>query len=214
MKNHRLIITFLWLVVGFVVALQKNNSGLGWPKLDYLPCLYWPAPPFPYIKCKKHVGQNASRALDAFRRNENNTEIEIVELYNLDDMTDDILQEITDIIANAASDRMINIQQITLPKVEKVPRNLQRFTNLQYFMFTNNGIKTLTAGSLAFSSNGLAEIQFYDNRNLEVIEPGAFQGNFNGTTIYLYRNNLKEFDERVFEPLLSDSTATIDVDQS
>ena len=43
-------------------------------------------------------------------------------------------------------------------------------------MFTNNGIKTLTAGSLAFSSNGLAEIQFYDNRNLEVIEPGAFQG--------------------------------------
>ena len=101
--------------MGFVVALQKNNSGLGWPKLDYLPCFYWPAPPLPYIKCKKHVGQNASRALDAFRRNENNTEIEIVELYNLDDMTDDILQEITDIIANAASDRMINIQQLNYP---------------------------------------------------------------------------------------------------
>ena len=39
-------------------------------------------------------------------------------------------------------------------------------------------------------------------------------GNFNGTNIHLSNNDLSDFDEAVFKPLMADSTARIEIETS
>jgi len=63
---------------------------------------------------------------------------------------------------------------------------------------------------MTFSSDNLRTV-YCSSGNLEVIEPGAFQGNFNETLIFLSFNRLTKFDEAVFKSLLHQSTAFIDI---
>ena len=155
---------------------SRIGQQLGWPQLNYYPCLYYGSD---YIKCSPIWAlplPDSRRILERFRQNENNTDFQIVSFYDLEDMTNEILTQIMDIITTHNADRMITIEQWTLPKVDRVPQKLWQFPNLQYFQFINTGIKTLPYGSMNFSSNSLQEIQCYSNSQLEVIEPGAFQG--------------------------------------
>lgn len=165
------------------LAADAPSPGIGhrlyWPELDYYPCLYYLPPPYFYVKCAPFFlgpKMEASAVLNAFRRNENRSDIELVDFFDLDDMTDSILAEIMDIIASAASDKVITIYEMSLHEVKKVPEDLRRFNNLQYFQFVDTGVEVFPSGSLTFSSNSLVEIFLFGNPYLEVIEPGAFRG--------------------------------------
>jgi len=175
---------------------------------DYSPCQYGRTSSYDNsIVCKSQL---ASEVLDAFRRNKDNAVIDNIYFQDIDDVTDEILEEILEVVIPSASNRVVEIMLLYLQNVTKVPRAIQQFTSLRTFGINFiEGLEILPSGSLTFSSNNLTELAFFGNPNLEVIEEGAFQGNFNDTNIVLMGNNLNKFDEAVFKPLLSDSTASI-----
>lgn len=139
--------------------------------LDYSPCSY-----------NKYNNQiyceyaAAAKVLDAFRRNRNNTNIDILRLERVDDMTDDILSEIVDIVAAAASGNVRTVSLWFLENVQKIPEAIGRFRKLQVFHVEYlKGLKVLPHGSMSFTSGSLDSI-VCAHTNLQVIEPGAFQG--------------------------------------
>lgn len=192
--------------------------------------------PLGYSPCRHDDGnsvdcayKSASEVLAAFHRNRNDADIERLFLRNITDMTDDILAEILDIVSTSASHKVHEIGLSVLPEVREVPESLMKFTNLEsLYLEAMDKFKILPFGSIALPTN-LTEIICVFNHNLKLIESGAFQGiymvrlnfadgkfklcnnlgNFDGTDINLSFNGLKKFDEAVFKPLLSDSTATI-----
>ena len=114
--------------------------------------------------------------LDAFRRNRNNSDIDILRLERVDDMNDDILADIIDIVAAAASENVRTISLWFLEHVEKIPEAISRFTKLQVFHIEYlYSIKVLPEGSMRFTSGSLDSI-VCAHTNLQMIEPGAFQG--------------------------------------
>jgi len=149
-------------------------------QLDYSPCYYNPS----YnndnggqIICD---GQVASEALDAFRRNKNNSNIDALYLWNMNNMTASILTEIMDIVAATASEKVWRIELENLQKVKKVPRALKQFNNLQHFHFKRiGGLRVLPAGSMAISSDNLFHLYCDNNPDLNMIKPDAFQGRTN-----------------------------------
>ena len=151
----------------------------------------------------------ASELLDVFHRNKNNSKVDALYLWRMDDITDDILGEILETVASSASHDVLEINLRFLPQVEKVPEALQLFNNIHWFNFNYmDGLKLLPTGSMVFSSNFVNEVNCCNNPNLEMIEPGAFQGTSVGIFV-LRENNLQKFDEAVFKPLLADSGASI-----
>jgi len=181
--------------------------------LDYSPCYYKPyyeSDNAGQIICD---GAIASDVLDAFRRNSNNSNIDVLYLWNMNDMTTHMLTKIVDIVAKSASQNVWRIEMENFQKVTKVPKSLRRFTNLQHLRFKRiGGMKVLPSGSITVSADFLGHIYCSDNPNLKVIKRGAFQGNFNGTNIHLSNNDLSDFDEAVFKPLMADSTARIEIE--
>ena len=154
--------------------------------LDYSPCYYGPFNEYSNaIYCHNQV---ASEVLAAFRRNENNSVIDSLYLENMDDMTDDVLDEILDIVATSASANVGVMFLLYLVKVERVPEAVRKFTHLPKFYFTSDdALKVLPSGSMVFGSDKLEHVFCLGNRNLKVIEPGAFQGNsihFHPSNIY------------------------------
>ena len=138
-------------------------------EIDYSPCKYHQQ----RIDC---VNANAPQVLDAFHRNENNTDIRSLYVQNVVDMTDDILEEMVNIIASAAYDNIQTISVDSLGLIERVPAIIQHLPDLQllYLMY-NEGMTILPAGSLNFSSNSLKTIDC-SFCNIGVVEIGAFHG--------------------------------------
>jgi len=204
MKSHQLLTSTLVLVLCFWVSTAQL--------LDYSPCYYTPSydnDNTGQIVCDS---QPASEVLDAFRRNKNNTKIDVLFLWSLDDMTTNKLAKIVDIVAASAGQSVWRIEIENLQRVKKMPQSLQKFTDLQHLNFKRiGGLETLPYGSVASSSDTLFHIYCDHNSNLKAISPGAFQGNFNTTTIHLSDNNLHHFEEAVFKPLMSDSAAKIEI---
>lgn len=178
--------------------------------IDYSPCTYGP-----FSKYKKNVvrcnGSATTQVFDAIRRNKDNSDIDALYLWNMDDLTDKMLDEILQIIASSASQNVVEINLRFLPKVKKAPGALQRFPNIHWFNFNfNDGLNKLPFGAVNFSSDSVNEINCYNNPNLEEIELGAFQGDFsNGIIFVLRENSLKRFDEAVFRPMLSNSSTSV-----
>ena len=115
--------------------------------------------------------------LDAFRRNKDNAVIDNIYFQDIDDVTDEILEEILEVVIPSASNRVVEVMLLYLQNVTKVPRAIQQFTSLRTFGINFiEGLEILPSGSLTFSSNNLTELAFFGNPNLEVIEEGAFQG--------------------------------------
>ena len=113
--------------------------------------------------------------MDAFRRNKNNSDVEQLEMVFVTDMSDSILEEILNIVAVSA-DKVRYISLDTAKQLEGIPKVVRTFTNLENFqIFFNDGIKILPEGSMTFSSDNLRTV-YCSSGNLEVIEPGAFQG--------------------------------------
>ena len=140
-------------------------------ELDYSPCSY-----------NKYNNQiyceysNALKVLNAFRRNRGNPDIDILRLERVANMTDDILAEIVDIVASAASENVRTISLWFLENVEKIPEAISQFRKLQVFHIEYlYGIKVLPEGSMKFTSDNLNSI-VCAHTNLQAIEPGAFQG--------------------------------------
>ena len=146
------------------------------PPLDYSPCDYGAYNGYASaISCYR---QEAPRVLEAFRRNAGNSDIDSLFLENMNDMTDDMLGEILDIVASSASENVGVMFLLYLPRVERAPAAVRKFNNLIKFYFTSDdGLKILPYGSMAFSSRHLDHVFCIGNVNLQVIEPGAFQGN-------------------------------------
>lgn len=177
--------------------------------IDYSPCTYGTSSRYHnVVRCDGNV---AAEVLDVFQRNKNNPNITALYLWSIDDLTDEILEEILEIVALSASRNVVEISLRFLPKVQKVPEAIQRFTSIHWFnLYSSDGIQILPSGSMVFSSNYVNEINICYNPNLEAIEPGAFQGDFSsGLIIVLRENNLKTFDGAVFNPLLSDSMVSV-----
>jgi len=151
--------------------------------------------------------------LKAFRCNSNDTNDSIKELNlgDLPDMTDSMLEEIFQIAAVTL--RNVDfIYLVNMPLVTKVPSTIGNFTKLQnIYVEWMDGIEILPAGSLSFSSNSLSEISVRHNNFLKIIEPQAFQGNFDDATIYLDRTLITTFDEAVFSQMLAESSVEINV---
>jgi len=172
-------------------------------QLDYSPCRHYDGSS---IDC---LGHNALEVVDAFRRNRDNPAIEVLYFQKMDDMTDDLLAEILAIVVDSASCNLREIGLMSLPQVAKVPELLVNFTSLEtLYLEAMDNLKILPSASVALPSS-LSDITIVFNHNLEVIEGQAFQGDLNGTDINLSFNNLRKFDEAIFKPILSDSTATI-----
>jgi len=198
MNALKLVTSTLVLVAYFSVTTAADP--------DFSPCTYGN---LSQVNC---ISLSAPKVLEAFRRNDKHKDIEQVYLLNIPDMTDDILGEIFDIVASTAADKVEIISLYGLHRVKKIPTAFRKFTKLAVLYFWEmHGIETLPAGSMTFSSNNLDSIKTIINPNLNTIEPGAFQGNFNGATILLNYNNFNKFDEAVFKPLLTESTVKIEI---
>jgi len=193
-----------------VLIMATSIEAVSWDQ-DYSPCKYDCDMDGNYtIDCEGRL--IASEVLAAFRRNQNNTNIDVLIFNNMDDdMTDDIFNEILEIVASAASHRVstINIKQI--PKLTKFPEAIRQFLNLNNVgLIMLHGIKRISHGSINFPIKSPTEFYFIYSENLSVIEPGAFQGFFNGSVMSLSLTNLNTFDEVVFKPLLSGSIVEIE----
>ena len=203
------------------MALISTSSA----ELDYSPCTYGGG----LIDC---VFKEPTEALAAFRRNENNTEIKQLYLNLMTDMTDDILGQILDIVASSASENLFHLELKDLAGVTKIPQAVQRFPNLQSLYIGHmDGIENVPCGYIV--STKLSSLALNYLSNLKVIEYGAFKGisieycillifptsfgflkfsgNFSNTTISILDSRLTKFDETVFKPLLTNSTATLDI---
>jgi len=192
------------LVLG--VAAGANSS-----TRDYSPCTYGPDGDYTHeIYCNN---KTAAEVVDAFRRNKNNPNIDAVLVSRMgDDMTAGILEEILEMVADSASHKVRLISLFSVPRMKTVPKAVQRFDHLRVLSLDlNDGLKVLRSGSFVFPSNSPPLMYSTRNPNLKAIQPGAFQGNFNGTFIGLWNNNIKKLDEAVFKPLLAGSTAEIDI---
>lgn len=173
-------------------------SGSG---LDYYPCnnegngenyiLHCPRVDLPKTK--------ASEILKAFRRNKGNADITSLFIYNVKDMTDEIMDEILDIVSPSIPKMwMLGLVRDQLTRIPPAVRN---FTSLTHFSASLRSDHTvLPAGSLVFSWKIDSIIIL--SGHLETIEPGAFQGDFSTTDISLDYNYLTSFDEDVFRPIL------------
>merc|ERR1712136_79260 len=205
--NHlkRLSLALLLVAFSSLAAAQRNN---------YLPCRIDQFQDFSGnrtgIYCSK---LKASKVLNAFRRNADdvNSSIREINFGDMPDMTDAMMEEIFKIASVTLSD-VDFIYIVNLAKVTKVPSAIRNFSKLQnIYIEWMDGIEILPAGSLTFSSQHLSEISVRHNNFLEVIEPGAFQGNFDEATIFLDRTLITTFDEAVFKPLLAESSVEINV---
>jgi len=173
---------------------------------DYSPCTYGN---LSQVNC---IGLNASDVLEAFRRNKNHADVKQLYLFYIPDITDDILGEVLDIVASTAADNVEIISLYGLDRVKNVPSALRKFTSLKVlYIWEMDGIETLAKGSMTLSSNNLSSIRYNINPHLDVIEPGAFQGNFDNTIIVLDHNNISKLKETVFKPLLTESTARVSI---
>jgi len=200
MNIVQLVAIFTLVLVVSVQSFSHSRQ-----PLDYSPCKHYDGNS---IDCADHT---AFHVLNAFRRNRDNGDLEMIYLREIADMTDDILAEILDIVSASASHSVREIGLSILPQVAKVPGSLKNFTNLQtLYLEGMDRFKTLPFASLTLPPS-LTEIVCVFNHNLESIESGAFQGNFDGTAINLSFNNLRKFDEATFKPLLSDSTLTMQI---
>jgi len=147
-------------------------SGSG---LDYYPCnnegngenyiLHCPRVDLPKTK--------ASEILKAFRRNKGNADISSLYIYNVKDMTDEIMDEILDIVSPSIPKMwMLGLVRDQLTRIPPAVRN---FTSLTHFSASLRSDHTvLPAGSLVFSWKIDSIIIL--SGHLETIEPGAFQG--------------------------------------
>jgi len=91
-----------------VLIMATSIEAVSWEQ-DYSPCKYDCDMDGNYtIDCEGRL--IASEVLAAFRRNQNNTNIDVLIFNNMDDdMTDDIFNEILEIVASAASHRVSTI---------------------------------------------------------------------------------------------------------
>ena len=164
-------------VVNWFVPVQISAAACtsNVKSFDYSPCQYGRTSSYDNsIVCKSQL---ASEVLDAFRRNKDNAVIDNIYFQDIDDVTDEILEEILEVVIPSASNRVVEIMLLYLQNVTKVPRAIQQFTSLRTFGINFiEGLEILPSGSLTFSSNNLTELAFFGNPNLEVIEEGAFQG--------------------------------------
>lgn len=78
------------------------------------------------------------------------------------------------------------------------------FVYLNTLDLSNNQIKTLPIGSLAFLSTVRAISVYLNTTGLHTIAPGAFQGNFKRSYIFLDGNSLGSLDRDIFQPILQD----------
>jgi len=197
----------LTLVVGMTTFASVVSN-------DYSPCTYGSGSSYDYaIDCTDVSG---SEMLNAFRRNKDNTNINGLHFSKInDDNIDDILAEIIEIVASTAGDRVHKLAFFRIPKLTKVPRAVRKLRYLNFVSFDQNeALKILTSGSLSVSARMAPNVYFTYNPDLYQIERGTFQGNLNGSFIGLWQNNLNRIDEAIFKPLLSGSTAEIDLSEN
>ena len=141
--------------------------------LDYSPCTNDGTDGEYIIRCAPPGHQYAADILAAFRRNRGNGDITSFYMYNIKDMTDDIMDEILDIMSPSIP--KLKILGMVRDQLTRVPPAVQNFTSLDYFSMSLRIDKTvLPAGSLTFSCK-LDSIVFLSG-HLVTIEPGAFQG--------------------------------------
>jgi len=148
-----------------------------------------------FLDCSR----DSARAIgDAMERNSANRNVSGVAIDLVDDITDDILNDIFTSLTSSA----LTLETAYLARMPytKIPANIQRFSALKYFQMEEGTIKILPSGSLTFSAK-LEMLHFFNNQ-IEVIEEGAFQGDFSDTDIGLSANSLTQFDEKVFRPIL------------
>jgi len=90
-------------------------------------------------------------------------------------MTDEILEEILEIVASSASGNISHLVLRDLPLVTKIPAAIRRLSNLKnLFVGYMNSIDTIPSGSIVSNPNSSLSFDFLGNLN--VIEPGAFLG--------------------------------------
>ena len=144
-------------------------------ELDYFPCnnegsggdyvIHCPRVDLPRTK--------AADILDAFRRNSGNGDITSLFIYNVKDMTDEIMEQILDIVSPSI-DKM-KILGMVRDQLTRVPAAVQNFTSLTHFsMSLRPDLTVLPAGSLVFPWK--IESIIFLSGHLVTIEPGAFQG--------------------------------------
>jgi len=162
--------------------------------IDYHPCSYTS-----YDRTVNCEGTVALQAVGAFHRNRNDSSLTRIRLAKMEDMTDELVAQIMDIVSVSAAESLVDITMSHLPLLTKIPEGLNKFKLTNFAFYYNDGIKTIQSNSIY--SSKLSTLYVYSNANLEVIEPGAFQGNFDFTEMEIWGNKLKQFDEAVFKPL-------------
>jgi len=80
-----------------------------------------------------------------------------------------------------------------------VPSIVGSFTNLTEFYMVGFNLTVLKSGSFGPSNPRTITIE---PCGLEIIEPGAFQGDFGDVTLKMHCYNVGTFDQSVFEPVL------------
>jgi len=178
-------ICWLHLKVSAVTHLSLAQSA-DFEIPDYSPCKFGPGTGVIFaVQCSDG---NPSEMLEAFRRNINNSYVYELWFAGVDDMSDDILEEIVDVVTSAASNNILQIILAGLPKVEKIPTAIRQFVNLRALDITQTGIKILPAGSMVLSQS-VTDVNCDWNPNLEVIEPGFLRGK----SLRRWRHNRCEF---------------------
>ena len=140
-------------------------------KFDYSPCSYSEGEEH-MLSCSF---KKSADILEAFRRNRNNREIQVLYLTYSDDMSDDVLGEILDIVASSANQELFHLELKNLTRVTKIPEAIQHLPKLQdLYIGWMDGIEILPSGYII--SNNISSLYLNFLTNLRVIEAGAFQG--------------------------------------
>ena len=142
--------------------------------IDYHPCSYTS-----YDKTVNCEGTVALQAVGAFHRNRNDSSLTRIRLAKMEDMTDELVAQIMDIVSVSAAESLVDITMSHLPLLTKIPEGLNKFKLTNFAFYYNDGIKTIQSNSIY--SSKLSTLYVYSNANLEVIEPGAFQGESTGS---------------------------------
>ena len=142
-------------------------------EFDYSPCTNEGWGNEYIIRCTNTNHITTKEILEAFRRNRGNADITSLTIYNAKDMTDDVIDEILDILS--ASVAKLTILGLVRDQLTRVPEAVQKLTALEHFsMSLRSDLTVLPAGSLIFPYK-IKSIIFLSGQ-LEVIQPGALQG--------------------------------------
>lgn len=97
-----------------------------------------------------------------------------LQIDNSFNVTDEVFDGIVNMAASSYMDTL-EILSLVGNKITHIPSAIGNFTRLISLQMENNAIKTLSTGSLHFSSTQLSTV-WLSNNKLQTIQPGAFKG--------------------------------------